>query len=236
MKEDILEQLVDDYLQMRGYFTRHNLKFRPRDDHADFVRNQDSNHSDIDVLGYNPKRSGTERVMAVSCKSWQSGFRISSIIRSIEGNKIRSGREIWKAYRELTQPKWSEAFIEAVHAATGSTEFTYVTAVTAIKGDREVWENYLQFREALRGNPIRLLSLSDMLEEIRPTLNTTVAASQLGRTIQLLIASGYSFPIAKADEKKGARLVRECAKLDQTREQALADEGLASEIAELIDH
>jgi len=24
MKEDILEQLVDDYLQARGYFTKHN--------------------------------------------------------------------------------------------------------------------------------------------------------------------------------------------------------------------
>ena len=29
MKEDILEQLVDDYLQTEGYFTRHNLKFKP---------------------------------------------------------------------------------------------------------------------------------------------------------------------------------------------------------------
>ncbi len=35
MKEDILEQLVDDYLQMRGYFTRHNVKFKPRTSHPD---------------------------------------------------------------------------------------------------------------------------------------------------------------------------------------------------------
>ena len=28
MKEDILEQLVDDYLQAKGYFTRHNINFR----------------------------------------------------------------------------------------------------------------------------------------------------------------------------------------------------------------
>jgi hypothetical protein len=32
MKEDILEQLVDDWLQSRGYFTQHNLKFKPRPD------------------------------------------------------------------------------------------------------------------------------------------------------------------------------------------------------------
>jgi hypothetical protein len=69
MKEDILEQLVDDYLQVRGYFTRHNLKFRPKAEHPEFIRNQDSNHSDIDVLGYNPLLCGPARIMAVSCKS-----------------------------------------------------------------------------------------------------------------------------------------------------------------------
>ena len=54
MKEDILEQLVDDYLQSQGYFTRHNIKFRPRSDHPDFVKLKDSNHSDIDVVGFHP--------------------------------------------------------------------------------------------------------------------------------------------------------------------------------------
>src|SRR5438309_993235 len=86
MKEDILEQLVDDYLQSQGYFTRHNLKFRPRNDHTDFVSNQDSNHSDIDVLGYHPLRSGPSRVMAVSCKSWQVGFNVQTRLTCLEGN------------------------------------------------------------------------------------------------------------------------------------------------------
>jgi hypothetical protein len=48
-KEDILEQLVEEYLLHDGYFVRHNLKFCPRRDHPDFVTNQDSNHSDIDA-------------------------------------------------------------------------------------------------------------------------------------------------------------------------------------------
>ena len=68
MKEDILEQLTDDYLQVKGYFTQHNVKFRPDASHADFETKKDSNHSDIDVLGFNPKLSGPERVLAVSCK------------------------------------------------------------------------------------------------------------------------------------------------------------------------
>ncbi len=56
MKEDILEQLVDDYLQSQGYFTRHNIKFRPRKEHSEFNSRTDSNHSDIDVIGLNSEK------------------------------------------------------------------------------------------------------------------------------------------------------------------------------------
>src|SRR5207253_1030353 len=120
---------VDDYLQAQGYFTRHNLKFLPRSDHSEFDSKQDSNHSDIDVLGYNPLMSGPDRVMAVSCKSWQSGFRVQAKLDELAANKIVSGRESWKFFRELMRPKWSEAFIAAVEQVTGSRTFTYVTAV-----------------------------------------------------------------------------------------------------------
>ena len=192
MKEDILEQLVDDYLQSRGYFTIHNIKFLPRKDHPDFIKLQDSNHSDIDVLGYNPRRDGTDRVLAVSCKSWQTGFPVRAILDEIENNKRRSGKETWRSFRELVRPKWSEAFIAAIEAATGSRQFTYITAVTVIKGDRSDWESHKRFQTALNGNPIRLLSLGDMVSEVTPLLGTTLASSQFGRTIQLLKASGYT--------------------------------------------
>ena len=39
-KEDILEQIVEEYLVHKGYFVQHNLKFLPRKDHPDFVTNQ----------------------------------------------------------------------------------------------------------------------------------------------------------------------------------------------------
>jgi hypothetical protein len=29
VKEDVLEQVVDDYLKFKGYFTTHNVAFRP---------------------------------------------------------------------------------------------------------------------------------------------------------------------------------------------------------------
>ena len=202
MKEDILEQLVDDYLQAKGYFTRHNLKFRPSPDHRDFDKTQDSSHSDIDVLGVNPLLRGSRRVVAVSCKSWQSGFNVRSRIAEIDNNKIRSGRESWKTFRELVRPKWSEAFVRAIHDATGSTRFTYILAVTVLRGDPTPFEHHRQYRQAMRGNPIQLLSLKQMSHEVLEGMNRTLAGSQLGRTLQLLRAAGV--PIDAADEKADA--------------------------------
>lgn len=191
MKEDILEQLVDEYLQHKGYFTRHNIKFKPDSAHTDYVKNQDSNHSDIDVLGYNPKLSGAARVFAVSCKSWQGGFWPESKIREIEENKIVSGREAWKSFRELVSQKWAQAFREAIYQVTGATEFTYVTAVTLTKGNKETWENHQKFIELMNGNPIRILTFSDILDEVMPSLNTTQASTEIGRFLQLVKASGW---------------------------------------------
>lgn len=191
MKEDILEQLVDDYLQTKNYFTCHNVKFRPREDHPNFQTRQDSNHSDIDVIGYNPHLRGAQRIWVVSCKSWQAGFPVETKITELEENKIRSGRESWKAFRELMDPKWTEAFFDAVQHVAGSAKFTYVTAVTHIKGNKKSWENHDRFRRAMRGNPLTLICLKEMLGEILPQLGTTVAPSNLGRTLQLFRAAGY---------------------------------------------
>ena len=188
-KEDILEQIVEEYLLHRGYFVRHNIKFRPRENHPDFIKNQDSNHSDIDVVGFHPVKSGLERVMVVSCKSWQGGFSPASELDAILNNKIRGGREAWKAFRELTSPKWSEAFIEVVKEATGEDQFTYVTAVTRLRGEKITWENYLPFKKILGGNPVKILTFSEMVSEIQNQLTTTLASTEVGRLLQLFSAS-----------------------------------------------
>jgi hypothetical protein len=197
MKEDILEQLVDDYLLAKGYFTRHNVKFKPRTDHPEFISKDDSNHSDIDVLGYHPLLTGPERVVAISCKSWQGGFDVVAGLRDIAKNRRVSGREAWKRFRELVRPKWAEAFISTVEHETGSREFTYVTAVTALKGERTLWENNPEFQLAMNHNPIRIWTLADMLSELFPMLGTTVASSQFGRTLQLIKASGWTVSVAR---------------------------------------
>jgi hypothetical protein len=137
-------------------------------------------------------------VVVVSCKSWQKGFAVQTKITELEQDKVVSGRKAWRAFRELMIPKWSEAFLAAIKAATGCAQFTYITAVTVIKGDRSLWESYPRFQTALQGNPVRLLDLTDMLRELLPTLNTTPSNSQFGRTLQLLKAANCSFSLGPA--------------------------------------
>lgn len=191
MKEDILEQLVDDYLQHLGYFTRHNIKFRPDKAASDYNSKDDSVHSDIDVVGINPNFSGYKKVVAVSCKSWQNGFNPKAKIDQINGNKTVSGREAWKGFRELTDKKWADAFVEEVRKISGTTRFTYITAVTKVKGSAAIWEDNSDFKKKLHGNPIKILTLSDMLEHLLPSMNTTPASSDVGRVLQLMKASGW---------------------------------------------
>ncbi|MEQ8691107.1 MAG: hypothetical protein RIC89_09775 [Pseudomonadales bacterium] len=188
-KEDILEQIVEEYLVHKGYFVQHNIKFLPRKDHPDFVTNKDSNHSDIDVLAIHPKLSGPEAVIAVSCKSWQQGFNPASEIAAIEGDKTVRGRKAWQAFRELCVPKWSEGFIDAVREATGSEQFTYALAVAHVRGDKSVWESHRPFIDALGGNPIRVIAFQDMVEEIYEQLGTTLAATEVGRMLQMFRAA-----------------------------------------------
>lgn len=189
-KEDILEQLVEEYLLHEGYFVQHNLKFRPNETHQDFVRQSDSNHSDIDVVGVHPLRIGADRVVAVSCKSWQGGFNPMAEIEAIAKKKIVAGRERWKPFRELVSPKWSDAFLRKIKDTTGTTEFTYITAVTRVNGDKAVWEQHEAFRKALNGNPIRVLDMRELLATVLPKLTTTLANTNIGRMLQLIKAAG----------------------------------------------
>ncbi len=194
-KEDILEQLAEEYLTQKGYFVQHNLKFRPSRDHPDFDQRQDSNHSDIDVLGFHPQLTGPDRVWAISCKSWQSGFKPADEIRAIEKDLIRSGRKRWKSFRELCVAKWADAFIDKIEDATGTREFTYVTAVSHVKGDPNIWTQYRPFADKMHGNPIRILSFSDIVSSISKNLTTTLAGTEIGRMLQMFRAAGITFDI-----------------------------------------
>ena len=191
-KEDILEQLVEEFLIHRGYFVRHNIKYLPDTRHPDFVSNQDSNHSDIDVLALHPLLNGPDRVWAVSCKSWQSGFNPKFEIEAIRQNKKIRGREAWRGFRELVKPKWSEGFKTVIEKSTGSSSFTHVLAVAKVNGDKGVWEKDEKFLSAMNGNPIKIITFREMLLEIAQDLDTTLAATEIGRMLQMFKSSGVS--------------------------------------------
>ncbi len=191
MKEDILEQLVDDYLKFCGFFTIHNVKFQPDKNSADFLQKDDSVASDIDVVGFHPMRQGVDRIWVVSCKSWQAGFDPKKRIELIEMNKRISGRFAWQSFRELAKKKWADALIAEIQQLTGSEKFTYVTAVTRLRGDESTWREYAPFQANLRGNPIRILTLKDILNELYGKTTTTVASSEVGRLLQVIKASGW---------------------------------------------
>lgn len=120
MKEDVLEQIVDDYLKFNGYFTIHNVGFKPRSDHPDYVTRDDSVGSDVDVVGFHPTKAGLERVLVVSCKAWQTGFDATAKLAELRGEKKNPKRATWRHFRELWVPKWSEGFRERIVALTGS--------------------------------------------------------------------------------------------------------------------
>lgn len=189
-KEDILEQIVEEYLTHQGYFVQRNVKYRPSKMSPDYNAQKDSVHSDIDVLAYNSKQMGARRVLAVNIKSWQGGFDFRAVIDQITKNKKVSGRESRLRYRELAIKKWSEAYIQAVKSKTGESNFTHVLAVTLAKGDASIWKYHKPFVKALDDNPLDVLTLKQMVEAIEPSLTTTPAATDIGRTLQLFRAAG----------------------------------------------
>jgi len=122
-----VEQLVDDYLKAKGYFTRHNIKFRPEKGDPDFNVKTDSVNSDIDVLAINPNISGPERVIVVTCKSWQDGLRPEKLIDAFNRDLKISGRPAWKGFREITRKKWANAFCR--HSAIFEASLTLAVSV-----------------------------------------------------------------------------------------------------------
>ncbi len=188
-KQDILEQLVEEYLIHQGYFVQHNIKYRPDKHRPDYDSKKDSNYSDIDVIGFHPSRSDKKKVLAVSCKSWQNGLNPNYWKNKIEKDEKVGGKDAWKTFRELANEKWSEAFVMKVREVTGEKNFTHVTAVTRLNGEKEIWENHKPFQEALDGIPVEILTLQKMVKQIQKNLTTTLARTEVGRLLQVFLAA-----------------------------------------------
>ena len=194
MKEDVLEQIVDDFLKFRGYFTAHNIGFRPRENHPDYVAAQDRVRSDVDVVGIHPRKVGVDRVVVVSCKAWQAGFDATGRLAELRGEKSNPKRETWRHFRELWVPKWSEAFRTTIAELTGEMTFSYRVAVTRLRGDAGAWTNDPTIAANMAGCSVGFLTLESMWATMLDELTTTPAASQIGRLAQLLKAAGLTAP------------------------------------------
>lgn len=193
MKEDVLEQIIDDYLQFLGYFTVHNVKFRPDPADATYSTRDDSVHSDIDILALHPLKRGPERVRAISCKSWQSGFRVDVELGRLRGERKDAKREAWRRYRELWVPKWAAAFRARIHELTGAGSFHYSLAVTRLVGDGTAWGEDPTIRKNLgAGSRFSFLPLDEIWSQYLDQIELTPAPSEIGRLAQLLKAAGVA--------------------------------------------
>ncbi|MBI5499775.1 MAG: hypothetical protein HY907_06000 [Deltaproteobacteria bacterium] len=210
MKEDILEQLVEDwYVARTGWFVKHNVKFRPDPAHPDYDRRRDSVHSDIDILAVSAIAKGTGRVEVVTCKSWQGGFDLRHWKKVLEGEATYSERgakfkprEPWKGFHELVSTKWIEAFVRQIERETGQRNLVYRIAATRLLGgdsDRKALEGSTIIRDRFRrcdsAIDLRIVTLNEILSEyftrIRQKKTPTPEATEVGRLLQLVAAAGF---------------------------------------------
>jgi hypothetical protein len=232
VKEDILEQVIEDWLvSQAGWFVKHNVKFRPDHNHPDYRPKQDSVHSDIDILAINSLREGIDRVAVFSCKSWQSGFRPENwrVVLEAEpqyNSSEKAGfkkREDWKHFREIASDKWIKAFVEKIELETGQRDFTYFIAVTTVVGD-EVSVRRLEQSEVIRERllrngakaNLRVITLHEILGESLARLETkktpVLEATDFGRFLQLVHAARLSLEQKKPTTatRRNRRKARSC--------------------------
>lgn len=211
MKEDVLEQLVEDWLvSQTGWFVKHNVKYRPAADFPGYDSKKDSVHSDIDIVAYSPTKKGRDRVSVVTCKSWQGGVKVSRWLESLESEATYNipsiefqKRERWKSFREIVSEKWLVAFLNKIEQETGQRSFTYYIAVTKISGKdsdscRKLLENSEiidnRFKKHGSNIAIKLLPLQEIIESIQARMNSkdtpVLETTSVGRLLQLLQAAG----------------------------------------------
>jgi hypothetical protein len=187
MTNDILEQVVADYFTEQGYFTQHNISYRP---------NNAGVHSDIDVLAVHPlkNKNDVERVAVISCKSGQAGINIKEALSALgeHPGKVIRGAPMEKRYREIADPVWATALREKVFQLTGEKTFTFYLAATSFKGKRSEWEQFEMFTTNLPGCGIQLIDIGEMVARLWGSITITPSHSELGRLLQLIKASGLS--------------------------------------------
>lgn len=211
MKEDILEQLVEDwFISKSGRFIKHNVKYRPDQSKIIFNdKNKYSVHSDIDLIGIDLfAENDSDKAIVVNCKSWQAGADLKKWLKIIKEGLLEKQKnekynidvKYWKKFREFIDPIWTEAFVNKIFLETGEKSFTYIFAVTKIKKDivQEFINNNLltqNFKKFGFNVKIKVIDIRTIFNEVFLRMDekevlVTPETTNLGRIIQLFRASG----------------------------------------------
>jgi len=215
MKEDKLEQIAEDFYSKKiGYFTKHNIKFRPSEKESTYIAKYDSVYSDIDLIIIDAHKRN--KIITVSCKSWQGGFNISKFKNTLENAlndqpiKTTGRRDDWCAFRELCIHRWTNLFLKILRnelnvVDTKEIELEYVILCTKItkgslkhKSDFENSEAIKKYFKQKKVNlKLKVITIDEMIAEILKIMNEKdtpyVENTHLSRTLQLMIASGMKF-------------------------------------------
>lgn len=221
MKEDILEQIAEDYfLSQPGFFTKCNLKFRPDTHKKWYNPKTDSVHSDIDVVAINAQKLNSIKV--VNCKSWQSGLNFKKFQHTIK-ETISSGaiktigkRDFWNHFRELCSQKWTDGFITTLRNELNNQgniiiDYTILCTKLANRSNINLKQQILELEKSLRSYYRNIDNKVDfnfniktidtyvnfVLDKINKNITTAVENTHLSRTLQLLLASNHK--IIKSD-------------------------------------
>jgi hypothetical protein len=198
MTEDVLEQVVDDWLRRSGYFTRTNVRFGPATNDVGYSSREHNQQSDLDVLAVKPTEVGPRQVLAVSCKAMQTGFSPNRWLEAAEANKKYNGKDARKHLRELWDPVWAAALRRRVCELTGCESFTYALAVTRLgkagSADTTCWVKHPIVGPNLSGNPCEVLTFQQMWSQLREDVKEQIEPSHVGRLAQLLKASELDAP------------------------------------------
>jgi hypothetical protein len=193
MTEDVLEQVVDDWLRRSGYFTRTNVRFGPVAGDKGYLSRAHNQRSDLDVVAVKPTEAAPARVLVVSCKAMQAGFSPNRWLAAAQADRVYTGKPARKHLRELWDPMWAAALRWRVDELTRSDESTCVLAVTRVgpggSTDVNCRLQHPIVSENLAGNPCEVLTFSRMWSELRQDVKEQIEPSHVGRLAQLLKAA-----------------------------------------------
>lgn len=210
MKEDILEQMVEDwFIPKPGRFIKHNIKYRPEKINENSKdKNKYAVHSDIDLLGIdlNHSKDSTDRVFVFNCKSWQGGLDFKKLSKKVAKGLELSKPNIygvdvdgWKKYKEFIDLNWCNALIDTVEEQTNQRNFTYMFAVTKGSHDDEMMKNNEKltsnFKLSKANFEIKVITIKDLYNDfikriLEKKTKSTPEVTNLGRMIQLFFAAG----------------------------------------------